>query len=126
MKNPFATPPVTEKDILKFTTKKVFTAGDLFIIAETLVWSLAPKTSGLTVIEELASSIDALVEMREGGEYDQVFASLGESLKDLEDEIVEKTIAQQEAKGKVYDILKKKGLFIPSDLKAEVETSGVR
>jgi len=47
-----------------------------------------------------------------------------EALAKTEDEMVQKTVAQQEAKVKTYDILTAKGLPIPADLKAEIEGMG--
>lgn len=44
-----------------------------------------------------------------------------ESLEKTEEETIQKTVAQQEAKVKTYDILTAKGLPIPADLKQEVE-----
>lgn len=45
----------------------------------------------------------------------------GEALARTQEEMIEKTVAQQEAKVKTYNILTAKGLPIPPDLKAEVE-----
>jgi len=44
-----------------------------------------------------------------------------ESLAKTEEEMIQKTVSQQEAKVKTYDILTAKGLPIPPDLKQEVE-----
>lgn len=44
-----------------------------------------------------------------------------EALGKTEEEMIQKTVSQQEAKVKTYDILTAKGLPIPPDLKAEVE-----
>jgi hypothetical protein len=44
-----------------------------------------------------------------------------EQLEKSEEEMIQKTVAQQEAKVKTYDILTAKGLPVPPDLKAEVE-----
>lgn len=44
-----------------------------------------------------------------------------ESLARTEEETIQKTVAQQEAKVKTYDILTAKGLPVPADLKQEVE-----
>ena len=44
-----------------------------------------------------------------------------EALARTQEEMIQKTVAQQEAKVKTYDILTAKGLPIPPDLKAEVE-----
>jgi len=45
-----------------------------------------------------------------------------DEINDYNEELVKKTVAQQEAKMKTYKVLKEKGLPIPPDLKAEVET----
>lgn len=42
-------------------------------------------------------------------------------MTDEENELIRKTVAQQEAKVKTYDYLKKFGLPIPPDLKKEIE-----
>jgi hypothetical protein len=47
-----------------------------------------------------------------------------ESLGLSQDEMIQKTVAQQEAKVKTYDILVAKGYPIPADLKAEIEGQG--
>jgi hypothetical protein len=44
-----------------------------------------------------------------------------EALARTEEETIQKTVAQQEAKVKTYDILTAKGLPVPADLKAEIE-----
>jgi hypothetical protein len=44
-----------------------------------------------------------------------------ESLSKVQEELIQKTVAQQDAKVKTYDILKARGLPIPPDLKQEVE-----
>jgi hypothetical protein len=44
-----------------------------------------------------------------------------EALGRVQEEMIQKTVAQQEAKVKTYDILSAKGLPIPADLKAEIE-----
>lgn len=44
-----------------------------------------------------------------------------EALGKVQEEMIQKTVAQQEAKVKTYDILSAKGLPIPADLKAEIE-----
>lgn len=44
-----------------------------------------------------------------------------EALGRTQEEMIQKTVAQQEAKVKTYDILTAKGLPVPADLKAEVE-----
>jgi len=44
-----------------------------------------------------------------------------EALARTEEETIQKTVAQQEAKVKTYDILTAKGLPIPADLKQEIE-----
>jgi hypothetical protein len=44
-----------------------------------------------------------------------------EALEKTEEEMIQKTVSQQEAKVKTYDILTAKGLPIPPDLKQEVE-----
>jgi len=48
-----------------------------------------------------------------------------EALGRTQEEMIQKTVAQQEAKVKTYDILAAKGLPIPPDLKAEVEGQGI-
>lgn len=47
-----------------------------------------------------------------------------ESLSRVQEEMIQKTVAQQEAKVKTYDILIAKGLPVPMDLRQEVEGSG--
>lgn len=47
-----------------------------------------------------------------------------ESLEAVEDETIQKTVTQQEAKLTAYKVLKAKGLPIPADLKAEIEGQG--
>jgi hypothetical protein len=44
-----------------------------------------------------------------------------EALEKSQEEMIQKTVAQQEAKVKTYDILTAKGLPIPPDLRAEIE-----
>lgn len=44
-----------------------------------------------------------------------------EALEKSEEEMIQKTVAQQEAKVKTYDILTAKGLPVPPDLKMEIE-----
>jgi hypothetical protein len=44
-----------------------------------------------------------------------------EALEKSEEEMIQKTVAQQEAKVKTYDILTAKGLPVPPDLRAEIE-----
>ncbi len=44
-----------------------------------------------------------------------------EALGKTEEELIQKTVSQQEAKVKTYDILTAKGLPIPADLKQEIE-----
>lgn len=44
-----------------------------------------------------------------------------ESLEKTEEEMIQKTVAQQEAKVKTYNILVAKGLPVPADLKQEIE-----
>lgn len=48
-----------------------------------------------------------------------------EALEAVEEETIQKTVAQQEAKLTAYKVLKAKGLPIPPDLKAEIEGSGI-
>jgi hypothetical protein len=48
-----------------------------------------------------------------------------EALEAVEDETIQKTVAQQDAKLTSYKVLKAKGLPIPPDLKAEIEGSGI-
>lgn len=47
-----------------------------------------------------------------------------EQLGRVEDELIQKTVSQQDAKVKAYDILAARGLPIPPDLKAEIEGAG--
>lgn len=44
-----------------------------------------------------------------------------EALEKVQEELIQKTVSQQDAKVKAYDILKARGLPIPPDLKQEVE-----
>jgi hypothetical protein len=44
-----------------------------------------------------------------------------ESLAKVQEELIQKTVSQQDAKVKTYDILKARGLPIPPDLKQEIE-----
>lgn len=46
-------------------------------------------------------------------------------LERVEEELIQKTVAQQDAKVKAYDILAARGLPIPSDLKQEIEGAGI-
>jgi hypothetical protein len=48
-----------------------------------------------------------------------------EALDKVQEELIAKTVAQQEAKVKTYRILKAKNLPIPPDLQAEVEGAGI-
>lgn len=47
-----------------------------------------------------------------------------EQLGRVEDELIQKTVSQQDAKVKAYDILAARGLPIPPDLKQEIEGAG--
>ena len=47
-----------------------------------------------------------------------------EALAKMEEELIQKTVAQQDAKVKTYDILSARGLPIPPDLQAEIEGQG--
>jgi hypothetical protein len=47
-----------------------------------------------------------------------------DSLAAMEEELIQKTVAQQDAKVKTYDILSARGLPIPPDLQAEIEGQG--
>jgi hypothetical protein len=47
-----------------------------------------------------------------------------DALSELQEELIQKTVAQQDAKVKTYDILSARGLPIPPDLKAEIEGQG--
>jgi hypothetical protein len=51
-----------------------------------------------------------------------VTEDIGEMAEQFNDELVEKTVAQQKAKMKAYKSLQNQGLPVPPDLKAEVET----
>lgn len=46
------------------------------------------------------------------------------ALAKMEEELIQKTVAQQDAKVKTYDILSARGLPIPPDLQAEIEGQG--
>lgn len=48
-----------------------------------------------------------------------------EALDQVQEELIQKTVAQQDAKVKAYDILSARGLPIPPDLKQEVEGAGI-
>lgn len=48
-----------------------------------------------------------------------------EALEKMQEELIAKTVAQQEAKVNAYKILKAKGLPIPADLQQEIERAGV-
>ena len=48
-----------------------------------------------------------------------------EALDEVQEELIQKTVAQQEAKVKTYQILVARGLPIPPDLKAEMEGAGI-
>jgi hypothetical protein len=45
------------------------------------------------------------------------------NLEELQEEMIAKTVAQQAAKVRAYDLLKAKGLPVPLDLKAEIEAN---
>jgi hypothetical protein len=47
--------------------------------------------------------------------------SSGGNLEEIQEEMIRKTVAQQEAKRKTYDILVERGDPIPEDLRREVE-----
>lgn len=49
-----------------------------------------------------------------------------DSLNQLQEELIQKTVAQQDAKVRAYDILSARGLPIPPDLKQEIEGSGLQ
>jgi hypothetical protein len=49
-----------------------------------------------------------------------------DSLDEMQEEMIQKTVAQQMAKLQTYKILRAQGLSIPPDLKAEIEGSGAQ
>ena len=49
-----------------------------------------------------------------------------EALDKVQEELIQKTVAQQEAKLKTYRILKAKNLPIPPDLQQEIESAGIQ
>lgn len=80
-------------------------------------------------LRDEATQRQFLSQLRESGVpiSDQTFMvgmpyTFDEELEKFEDEAIRKSVAQQEAKKKIYDVLKSKGLPIPPELLSEMAT----